>query len=103
MSGEEKRREDEVFGQALSVEDLDAASGGAATAEELDQAREDNCVQIDYRLIYGGGGFPNCAATVEDGSMCHRNDACYSNAVRYADVSRWNDFAKDDLCAKAWR
>lgn len=102
MTNEQKQREDEVFDQALSVEDLDAVSGGT-NEEDRQAASIENCVELDRRLIYGGGGFPNCAATVEDGSMCHRNDACYTYAVRYADVSRWNDFAKDDLCAKAWR
>ncbi len=53
-----------------------------------------NCVNHDYRNIYGGNGFPNCAATVEDGSHCGTNDACYNNTVDYRGLTD---------CAKAWR
>lgn len=38
-------------------------------------------------------GTPNCAATVEDGSWCDSNDACYNKEVRYLSLNN---------CAKAW-
>ena len=59
-----------------------------------EDADSENCVKDHKRNIYGGNGFPNCAATVEDGSWCERNDACYNEAVIY-------DGRTD--CAKAWK
>jgi hypothetical protein len=61
-----------------------------------DMQRDDNttnCANFHHRPLYGGN-FPNCAATVEDGSWCERNDACYNEAVIY-------DGRTD--CAKAWK
>ena len=53
-----------------------------------------NCVNAQYRWIYKPS-FPNCAATVEDGSHCLENDACYgANAIQYRGM---------DDCSKAWR
>ena len=96
-------REDEVFTQDLSLEDLDAVGGGdcGATARAFGGDPSDvldddlrNCTNDHYRPIYGGGGFPNCAATVGDGSWCGTNDACNKNAVEY--------YGKKD-CGKARR
>lgn len=107
MSDDQKAREEEVFDQELSLDELDAAAGGGdadglaeffdALGKVLSGGKKDadtnNCTHHDYRQIYGGGGFPNCA-TVEDGSRCERNDACYSTAVDYQGMTD---------CAKAWR
>ena len=93
-------REEEVFDQELSMDELDAAAGGYAkpcAALGWDDNRDD-CVENHYRLIYGGGGFPNCAATVEDGSWCGTNDACRSQAVEYKDIKG----NQSDNCKKAW-
>ena len=81
MSEEQRAREEEVFGQELSLDELDVATGGArndcgGTARSLGcpfghvvrDSNQDNCTNDHYRNIYGGGGFPNCAATVGDGS-----------------------------------
>ena len=92
MSDEQKQREAEVFGQEVSVSDLDAISGGNMDTDlEYSSNRKDsdesNCVQKHKRPIYGGGGFPNCAATVEDGSFCYRNDACYDDAIHYIGIT----------------
>ena len=93
MSDEQKQREAEVFGQEVSVGDLDAISGGTPDADYdyggKDEPESDmsNCVQKHKRPIYGGGGFPNCAATVEDGSFCNRNDACYDDAIHYIGIT----------------
>ena len=57
-------------------------------------ADKSNCTQQMRRDIYAGKGFPNCAATVGDGSWCGSNDACFSSAVDYTNM-------KD--CPKAWR
>ena len=60
------------------------ASGGFhdITYGELDDDR-DNCVRYWHRQIYGGNGFPNCAATVGADSSCWRNDGCYNGTVVY--------------------
>ena len=80
MSSEEKEsmdaREADVFEQELSLEDLNAAAGG--DGEDSD----DNCSSYHDRNMYGGA-FPNCAASVEDGSSCDRSDACRHNSVVY--------------------
>jgi hypothetical protein len=122
MSDEQKSAEDEVFDQELSIDDLDAVAGGVDAAplyaegalkalssglsglsarlnvkQDPDKWKTDNsnfCSSYDIRLIYGGGGFPNCAATVEDGSWCHKSDACVTIAVDYKGMID---------CSKAWR
>ena len=92
MSENEKARENEIFAQSVSVDELDAASGGNFFHDS--DADGDNCVQTNFRDVYGGNGFPHCAATVEDGSFCNYNDACHIDSVVYVGM-------KD--CAKAWR
>ncbi len=83
----------EVLDQEVSVDDLNAVSGG-------ESANNGNCVQEYYRDIRPGGrGFPNCAATVEDGSHCGTNDACYNNAVVYTHM----DKCSISDCKKAWK
>ena len=104
MSEEQRAHENEVFDQEVSLDELEAVAGGYDCSAEsrilpwtLDDqwdADKDNCVQDHYRQIYGGNGFPNCAATVEDGSWCGTNDACNNNAIDYKGM---ND------CSKAWR
>ena len=99
MSDEQRANEDEVFDQELSMEDLDAAAGGAVDCNEpsaCGDASRSSCARNHYRNIYGGGGFPNCAATVEDGSWCSDNDACYECAIEYKNIS-------SSSCDKAWR
>lgn len=78
--------EDEVLAQELSPDELEAVSGGDRD-EDLK-----NCVRYSERNIYLGG-FPNCAATVEDGSFCGSNDACYHSMVGYYILVE---------CQKAW-
>ena len=91
MSENEKAKENEVFDQHLSLDDLDAAAGGSFF-QTADRDSE-NCTETEHRPIYGGKGFPNCAATVEDGSWCGTNDACRVDAIVYRDMGS---------CAKAW-
>jgi len=86
MSEKEKK----VFNQEVSEEELGKVSGG----------EEDwliaGCTEANKRPIYGRGPsvFPNCAATVESGSLCDTNDACKFFAVCYEGM-------KD--CFRAWR
>lgn len=84
MSDEQKAREDEVFGQELSLDDLDAAAGGSIDSdgapgrdELCDDAHQNFCDDQHFRPIHA------CAATVESGSNCWSNDACYQSAVVY--------------------
>lgn len=99
--------EDAVLGQELSVDEMEAAAGGNACPQgqnvvtspvndgnRCSLTQQANCYHEEKRSIYNGG-FPNCAATVENGSWCSTNDACHtSNAIRYAGM-------KD--CTKAWK
>ena len=79
--------EDEVLGQALSPEELASVAGGGDPSDT-------NCtIHVYGRNIYYGA-FPNCAATVEDGSFCAQNDACYNAQIIYK-------FMND--CSKAWQ
>ena len=80
------KKEDEVLAQPLSPDELEAVSGG-----DQDDDRT-NCVRYSERNIYLGG-FPNCAATVEEGSFCGSNDACYHSMVCYYILQE---------CNKAW-
>ena len=102
MSEGQKAREEEVFSQELSADDFDAAAGGdcgnfaRALGMGTEDADSENCVKDHKRNIYGGNGFPNCAATVEDGSWCGDNDACLKSAVLY------RSSMVDPNCVKAW-
>ena len=90
--------DDKVLEQEVSLDELEAAAGGGfnARSHKVYQRDDDaeNCVKSWRRNIYGGSGFANCAATVEDGSWCSENDACYDYSITYVGM-------KD--CKKAWR
>ena len=100
-------QEDAVLGQELSTDEMDAVAGGNACPQgqnvvtspindgnSCSLTQQANCFLEEHRSIYNGS-FPNCAATVEDGSWCSSNDACHtSNAIRYTGM---ND------CSKAWK
>ena len=99
--------EDAVLSQELSADEMDAVAGGGACPEgqnvvtspindvhNCSLTQQANCILEEHRSIYNGG-FPNCAATVEDGSWCSSNDACHtSNAIRYTGLTD---------CSKAWK
>ncbi len=83
--------DERVLDQELSLDELEVAAG---LYDEEYYKNPSNCVNCYHKAIYGGGGFANCAATVEDGSWCNENDACYDNSITYVGM-------KD--CKKAWR
>ena len=85
-----------VFAQRVTEEELLAASGGKAACGQpfKDVPIQPDCTGNEARRIYGGNGFPNCAATVEDGSWCGSSDACYKYQVRYSEMKS---------CVRAWR
>ncbi len=87
----------EVLEQEVSVDELEAVSGGIYIPSEGSEA---SCLKNNCRDIYGGRGFPNCANTVEDGSHCDTNDACYNNAVVYHGFTSGCTISD---CRKAWR
>ena len=81
----------EVLEQEISVDDLNAVSGGS-------DWEGGGCTGVYHRDIHKGG-FPNCVTTVEDGSRCGSNDACVSNQVYYTNME--NCFFSD--CSVSWR
>lgn len=97
MSEEMKKKEDAIFAQTINEEELENVVGG--NKRKKDPSTPDNCSNEWQRDIYGGDGFPNCGATVEDGSWCDSNDACNDLAVVYYNI----DLCYVSDCHKAWR
>ena len=86
-----------ILKQKLSDDELLLTSGGlCGFAGHCPDNASNNCTELHHRDIYGGAGFPNCAATVGYSSWCWSNDACYSNQVVY-------DNRKTEECTKAWK
>lgn len=100
MSDQEK----EILAQEADDEALEEVTGGFSLFGWCDGGHsydpnvercDGDCVQTHKRSIYlKFDAFPNCAATVEDGSWCHENDACVTDAVYYYNMKE---------CAKAWK
>lgn len=95
MSEQEKK----ILSQELSGEDLAEVSGGWDVYN--DDCKNNHNRQMYMKTEFIGEGvshsvpyFPNCAATVEDGSWCWSNDACLEEAVVYVGMNS---------CTKAWR
>lgn len=87
------QREDDVLGQELSADEMAAATGGK---HDGCNSTMNECWNNVARMIQGmpgHRGFPDCAATVEDGSMCDTNDACWVSAVIYSNM---------EDCSRAW-
>ena len=83
--------EEMVFAQELSDDELETVNGGAETGCRCAMYQ---CTGNNFRYIYFLNRFPDCAATVEDGSWCWSNDACTLVQVTYTGM---ND------CSRAWR
>ncbi len=81
-------REEAVFSRELSESDLVASAGGA----RKDEPWNDTCRSAVKWYIYDTN-FPDCNATVESGSWCGSNDACYSSAIVYPDMKS---------CGRSW-
>ena len=109
MSDQEKK-EQEIMNQEMSQDEMDDVAGGRHTytpkrgclngvnSDCLFGHGQKTCI-TSYGEKYGRpllnqDGSVNCAATVEDGSWCSSNDACYNDEVVYLGM-------KD--CAKAWK
>jgi hypothetical protein len=85
MSKTEKLTEEQIFKQEIADDELETVAGGKPGTGD-----PENCNNAHRRNIYGGDGFPNCAATVEDGSHCGTNDACWSLSVSYKGMKECN-------------
>lgn len=83
-------REGLVFRQEVSEEELALATGGEKKNPRYtwDICSESHGWRID------DPSFPSCNNTVEDGSWCMSSDACYGDAIVYANMQS---------CSKAWR
>ena len=101
MSDQEKR-EQEIMNQEMSQDEMDTVAGGwrhvlrdlgCGFAGAYIECHEDLAIR-NGRPLYRPDGSVNCAATVEDGSHCGSNDACYDGEMVYLGM-------KD--CHKAWK
>ena len=89
--------EEAILAQQVSEEELNGVTGGGKCPS---QAQKDTFGANDCqtggttRWIYRRK-FPNCAQSVESGSWCNSNDACYSySSVHYTGM---ND------CSRSWK
>ena len=108
MSDREKR-EQEIMNQEMSTDEMETIAGGVVGAwDHVDPEKRtskkctcgawaqcSNDPSKKYgRPLYRPDGSVNCSATVEDGSWCGSDDACYSDETIY--------FGMLD-CEKAWK
>ena len=94
MSDREKK-EQEIMNQEMSADEMETVAGGRYLCM---YAHEDSHCKYRNSQMYGRpikkpDGTFNCAYTVEDGSHCDYNDACYGEYVRYLGLT---------FCGKAW-
>ena len=85
------KKEDQVFAQELSSEDLVAATGGARTG--CWSGNETTCLVQQTRQMYydrynPSAKFPNCAKTAEKDSWCTQSDACIYGAILYLGLNQ---------------
>ena len=81
----------------MSTDEMETVAGGRKHWCIMGSLEEGECPEqwSNYtQNIRKPDGSMNCAATVEDGSWCKKNDACYTDQVNY--------YGMDD-CAKAWQ
>ncbi len=82
-------REENVFRQEVSDAELIAVSGG----EHKDPTyTRDICEKTNMWRI-DDPSFPSCNSTVEDGSWCYENDACWGDSIVYVNMKK---------CRRAW-
>lgn len=90
-------QEEAILAQEVSEEELKNVAGGGKcpTQAKTDVFGANDCrSEGTTRWIYRRR-FPNCASSVEDGSWCGSNDACYSySSVHYTGM---------DDCSRAWK
>ena len=85
----DKQTEEKIFKEEVSEEELKAVSGAGHDC----LGSPHDCAENHFHNIYERG-FPDCQATVEDGSWCSSADACFSSAIEYVGMKE---------CKKAWK
>ena len=107
MSDQEKK-EQEIMNQEMSTDEMETVAGGASGFDEMELKDRKNCkcrmgawatcsddTSRKYgRPLYRPDGSVNCSATVEDGSWCQSDDACYNDESVYFGMTE---------CEKAWK
>ena len=92
-----KKREQEILNQEMSQDEMETVAGGWGN-NCLDGHQKKTCdwnTAIAYgRPLRNPDGSMNCSATVEDGSHCWSDDACYRQEVEYMGLTD---------CSKAWQ
>ena len=92
MSDQEKK-EQEILNQEMSLDEMENVAGGVCVGgHQLNECNWDDAIKYG-RPIRKPDGSMNCAATVEDGSWCGSDDACYQGEVNYMGLTE---------CSKAW-
>ena len=89
---EQEKKEQKILNQEMDPEEMENVAAG------IDDSSDDSddvlFPKIIKRNFYNEDGSINCAATVEDGSWCKSNDACYTNQMDYQGMKS---------CSKAWK
>ena len=90
------RLKEKVMKSELSNEELSLTSGGDGCrfSEKCENDSYNNCSCLQHRYLRDNKGNINCAASVESGSWCLTNDACFEEQVHYRNRNKG--------CDKAW-
>jgi len=90
------RLKEKVMKSELSDEELSLTSGGDGCyfSDKCDNDSNNNCSRLQHRYLRDKYGTINCAASVEPGSWCLSNDACFEEQVHYRNRGK--------NCDKAW-
>ena len=115
---EQEKKEQEIMNQEMSQDEMETVAGGHHSQWEEEcydgEAAANPHYSEDHTHCYAGqhqscdnktsqkygrplrnpDGSMNCSATVEDGSWCGSNDACYDDESVYFGMKH---------CAKAWK
>ena len=97
-----EKKEQEIMNQEMSTDEMETVAEGQLCTSffvtclfgHADKECDDPNMTKYGRQIHKPDGTVNCANTVEDGSHCDVNDACYDNYVRYMSLVN---------CSKAWQ
>ena len=88
-----EQKEQEIMNQEMSKDEMESVAGGLCWSGHMYQDCHWEEAQKYGRPIHRPDGSINCANTVQDGSHCDTNDACYKDQVNYMDIHD---------CGKAW-
>ena len=99
---DQEKKEQEIMNQEMSQDEMETVAGGKCHANysnvcfvgNIGETCDSALVQKNGRRLQKPNGYMNCAATVEDGSHCGSNDACYGDEVVYLGMLD---------CERAWQ